>query len=263
MSEPSSTAAIAAAFVAARRAARALPDYPGEVPGDLQSAYAAQEAALALWAAAPRGWKVAMIKPELRETYTAERLAGPVFYVAEVANGGSVAMPVVAGGFAAVEAEFVAVMGQTLPPRPNPYTAEEIAAAVSALHVGVEIAGSPLASLNDLGPGAVISDLGNNAGLVLGPAVNGWRDRTWDSLTSATAIDGETVGRGNAAKVPGGPLAAVLFLADHLSSRGRGLKSGELVSTGMTTGIHRVKPGATAAFDFGDCGRFTVEIVAA
>jgi 2-keto-4-pentenoate hydratase len=263
MSEQSSAGAIAAAFVAARREARALPDYPGEIPASLEAAYAVQEMELGLWGAAPRGWKVAMIKPELRASLGAERTAGPAFHVVEAADGAQVAMPVVAGGFGAVEAEFIAVMGKDLPPRAAPYGAEEVRAAIAALHAGVEIAGSPLASLNDLGPVAVVSDFGNNAGLVLGPAVPDWRERSWESMTSATAIDGVPVGQGSAANVPGSPLAAIAFLADNLGRRGRGLKAGELVSTGMTTGIHLVKPGARATLDFGDCGRFTVEIVAA
>ncbi|MFC7396021.1 2-keto-4-pentenoate hydratase [Chelatococcus sp. GCM10030263] len=262
MSEQSSAALIAAVFVAARREARALPDYPGALPATLDEAYAVQEAELRLSGSAPRGWKVAMVKPELRRVLGAERIAGPAFHVVEAAADAHVAMPVVAGGFAAFEAEFIAVMAKDLPPRTAPYTADEVKAAVGNLHVGVEIAGSPLASLNDLGPTAVVSDFGNNAGLVLGPAVPNWRERSWESMTSATTIDGAAVGQGSAANVPGSPLAAIAFLADHLGRCGRGLKAGELVSTGMTTGIHLVKPGVRAIVDFGDCGRLTVDIVA-
>ena len=46
--------------------------------------------------------------------------------------------------------------------------------------------------------------------------------------------------------MPGGPLAAVLFLARHLAARGRGLKEGDWVSTGASTGIHPVRPGDAA-----------------
>ncbi len=52
---------------------------------------------------------------------------------------------------------------------------------VSGLHVGIEAAGSPLAAINELGPTVVVSDFGNNAGLLLGPAIPDWRKRPLES----------------------------------------------------------------------------------
>jgi 2-keto-4-pentenoate hydratase len=41
--------AIARAFVRARETAQALPGFPGELPHDMRTGYAVQEAAIALW----------------------------------------------------------------------------------------------------------------------------------------------------------------------------------------------------------------------
>ena len=49
------------------------------------------------------------------------------------------------------------------------WTRAEARELVAAVHVGVETAGSPLATINDLGPCAIVADFGNNAGLIVGP----------------------------------------------------------------------------------------------
>ncbi|MBP0651976.1 hypothetical protein J8J40_33435, partial [Mycobacterium tuberculosis] len=72
-------------------------------------------------------------------------------------------------GFAALEAEFAARFATDLKPGPNGFTPDVILAALAGLHAGAEIASSPLPTLNDIGPLAVVSDHGNNAGAVVGP----------------------------------------------------------------------------------------------
>ena len=59
----------------------------------------------------------------------------------------------------------------TLRQASSSWTDAEAADMVGALHIGVEPASSPLATINELGPAVVVSDFGNNAGLLLGPEV--------------------------------------------------------------------------------------------
>ncbi|MBS7697040.1 MULTISPECIES: fumarylacetoacetate hydrolase family protein [unclassified Chelatococcus] len=263
MSEPSAVAAIALAFAKARAEARALPNFPGAVPDSFETAYAVQKAAMEAHPANLRGWKVAMVKPDWRTTFPEERLIGPIYHVIDVPDGGTATMPSITDGYTAAEAEFVAVMAQDLPPRAKPFETAEVAAAIGGIHVGAEIAGSPLVNLNDLGPGSIISDFGCNAGVVLGPEIAGWQSRSWESLTAKSTVNGAAVGEGTAASVPGTPLAAVVFLANRLSRLGFTLRAGDVVSTGMVTGIHTVTAGDKAVIDFGDCGQFTIDFVTA
>ncbi|CAH1656520.1 MULTISPECIES: fumarylacetoacetate hydrolase family protein [unclassified Chelatococcus] len=263
MSEPSAVTAIALAFANARAEARALSGFPGTVPESFEAAYAVQKAAMGVHPANLRGWKVAMVRPDWRAAFPEERLIGPVYHVIDVPDGGTATMPSITGGYTAAEAEFIAVMAQDLPPREKPYEVAEVAAAISAIHVGAEIAGSPLVNLNDLGPGSIISDFGCNAGVVLGPEVVGWQSRPWESLTAKSTVNGAAVGEGTAAGVPGTPLAAVVFLANRLSRLKITLRAGDLVSTGMVTGIHKVAAGDRAVIDFSDCGQFTIDFATA
>jgi 2-keto-4-pentenoate hydratase len=160
---------------------------------------------------------------------------------------------VLVGGFAAVEAEFVFRLARDAAPDKTAWTIDEASALVGDLILGVEPAGSPLASINALGPTAVASDFGNNNGLILGPKVDRWRDRL-DAMTCRTLIDGVEVGTGGAASIPGGPFESLRFLLELTARRGRPLKAGDLISTGAATGIHDIVPGQTAKIIFDGLG---------
>lgn len=262
---PTTAADIANRFVAARRAAQALKDFPGVLPASLEAAYAVQDEGIRQWGAPVVGWKVALIHPDLRPAYNGEeRLVGPVFAGTLVeAKGEAVAAPVIEGGFAAIEAEFAVRLGTGLPARDEPYGLDEVTQAVDGLFLAVEVASNPLAVINDLGPGAIISGFGNNAGIILGPPVKGWRDAPLEALATRVVVDGATVGEGSAAKVPGGPLGALVFAANCLSARGLGLKAGDIVSTGASTGIHPVRPGMEALVSCGAAGDIRLSVTRA
>ncbi|MBI5942343.1 MAG: 2-keto-4-pentenoate hydratase [Caulobacterales bacterium] len=247
---------IAHAFVGARLAARALPGFPGVMPATLAQAYAIQDAALALFPDKIAGWKVGRVWPELQARLGDERVAGPTFLGAlrTPAVGETVSLAAISGGFAAVEAEFVYRLAVDAPVDKTDWTAEEALGVVAALHVGVEFAGSPLKTINDLGSTAVASDFGNNAALVVGPEIAGWRDRADAALTAETFIDDVRVGSGTAASVPGGPAPALAFLLGHCAARGLPLKAGMYVTTGAATGIHEISAGQSARVSFGEFG---------
>jgi 2-keto-4-pentenoate hydratase len=133
---------------------------------------------------------------------------------------------------------------------------------IGALMVGAELAGSPLPRINDLGPAVVVSDFGNNAGLILGAVVPDWRHRLGDAerdLHCATEIDGEIVGRGHASDIAGGLVAALRFALSRCAKRGMSLRAGQYVSTGAATGIHDIRAGQSARVIFD--GIDTIELV--
>jgi 2-keto-4-pentenoate hydratase len=257
-------AMIAGKLVAARRAARALSPYPGEIPATLAQGYAIQEAAIGLWNDRIAGWKIGLVGEPLRARLGSTRLAGPIFVhnVQDGARSRVIEFPVVSGGFAAVEAEFVFRMGRDAPPGKVDWTEDEAAGLVAALHIGVEIAGSPMPMINDLGPTVVASDFGNNSGLIVGPEIADWRTRLAD-LKVETRIDGRQVGTGGAASLPGGPMAGLCFLLAHLAQRGRPLRVGQYVSSGAVTGVHDIREGETAKLAFAGLGEITCRAVKA
>jgi 2-keto-4-pentenoate hydratase len=254
---------IAKRFVAARRNALPLNDFPGEPPAGLQAAYAIQDAAIELWPDQIGGWKVGRIPVELEDGFGIDRLAGPIFRdaIRFAAGADSVDMPVFDGGFAAIEAEYVAVIGQDAPAGKVSWTYEEAEEMISDLCVGLEIASSPLKTINELGPPVVVSDFGNNAGLIVGPSINDWRNRSIESMGCVSYIDRSKVGEGGAFRLTGGFVRSVQFVLELNAQRGIPLRSGDFVATGQTTGIHDIRTGQTGKLDFGDDGELNCAIV--
>lgn len=253
---------IAHAFVTARRASVALSAYPGAAPTSLAEAYKIQDHAIVAWPDRVAGWKLGRIRPPLDILHGAGRLAGPIFSRnVWLAGATPTRFPVIDGGFAAVEAEYVLSIGQDAPDRDD-WTADTVACLIDKVFTGVEIAGSPFAQINDHGPAVTASDFGNNAGLILGGEIAGWRERL-AGLTCAVTIDGRDVGTGGAMDIPGGPLDSLAFLLNLLHTRGRRLEAGQLISTGAATGVHDIRIGQSAVADFGPDGRIACQAVAA
>ncbi len=253
---------VAEAFTSARAAGQSIAAYPGTPPADLDTAYAVQAAAIARWPDAVKGWKVARVNPAFAAQFPEERLIGPAFArnVHPVAPGGTATCPVFDGGFAAVEAEVVIVVAADSPAGKTDWTAETVLPLVKSMHIGVEVASSPLATLNDIGPGAVISDFGNNWGVVVGAEIANWREL--ETIDVETFIDGQSVGTGKVAIKPG-PLGALAFTLNKRAQQGQILRAGDVISTGMITGVHDIRIGQQSRHVFDGCGEVNVQITRA
>jgi 2-keto-4-pentenoate hydratase len=252
-------------LVRARRNATALADFPGPVPTSFDAAYAVQGAGVASWPDEIAGWKVGRVAPQWETRFDDDRLVGPIFRasIRAAAPGELIEFPVFDGGFAAVEAEYVFRLNRDAPPGKTTWTADEADRLDLTLHIGIETAGSPLASINELGPGAIVSDFGNNNGLILGPAIRNWRQRPLDSMTARVSIDGHSVGNGGALSLPGGPLAGLAFALHRCARNGRPLRAGDVVSSGATTGIHDIRIGQSAQVAFSVDGEIRCRAVRA
>lgn len=246
-------ATIADRFLSARRAAGGLADYPGRFPATLEEAYRIQDRAIAAWGKPVIGWKVGRIQPPLSDRFGVDRLAGPIFAHRAAADAGDPpAMPVFAQGFAAGEAEFLLRIGRVPPSGQARFTRAEAAALIDAVHVGIEIASSPLGTINALGPIAVISDFGNNNGLVVGREIADWRASGFEEWDVTTRIDGRLVGSGRASSFPDGAIGAARFLFELMARRGIALQPGQWISSGAVTGVHDARPGERVEALFGD-----------
>lgn len=248
--------AIAEQLVRARRSATPLAEFPGPVPTDLETAYAIQSAGIALWPDAVAGWKVGRLAPQWQERFHEERLVGPIFGASIRASREprTVEFPMYEGGFAAVEAELIFRMNTDAPAAKKAWTSDEAAQLDVTVLTGIETAGSPLSSINEVGPGAIVSDFGNNSGLILGLEISDWRRRDLDAVACEVSIEGRSVGQGRAGSLPGGPLAGLAFALARCAQLGRPLRAGDLVSSGAITGIHDIRVGQSAHVTFGPFG---------
>lgn len=252
------------ALLAARRRCRPLDGFPGDIPQRLEDAYAVQGRSRGSWGDRVAGFKVGGIPAAFRESYGGTWLAGPVFAksVSHVENGGEGYVTVYDGGFAAYEAEYVFRVGGLHSLKAPVGSLDAAVEHIRAIHIGAEIASSPMALINDLGPGAIISDFGNNAGVVIGPKISLDIVRRLDAIPVTVTIDGERIGHGPAKPAEGGPLDALRFFLNHVATGGAGEVDDEmLVSSGAITGVHSAQAGTSAEIVFGDLGRFTLRMV--
>src|SRR6185503_9323544 len=162
---------IAQRFVTARQTGEALPAFPGPLPPDLAAAYACQDAAIELVPDTIAGWKVGLIGKDAAAVFKHDRLAGPIFSssVRESRAGETVSFPVFKGGFAAAEAELRLRLGRDAPEGQREWTRAQARELVAEVHGGVEPAGRTLATINELGPTAIVADFGHNARMIVGP----------------------------------------------------------------------------------------------
>ncbi len=252
-------AAISDALMTARKTRTALADFPGDLPKTLDEAYAVQMRSVGLFGKAVAGWKVGGVHPDLVSTWNETRMAGPAFddTVHSCKTGDTVVMPIYPGGFAAVEAEYVAVIG-TLPDRD--VTLDDMDAVVDSLHIGVEVASSPMKEINNIGPAAIVSDFGNNAGIIIGPQID--KNTDFPAHDVSVTIDGVLAGKKPSGLGDKSPYGAVVFLINHLRAKGVALTPGTPIATGAVSGVHSADDGSRSHVVFEGLGDFYVELKA-
>ena len=234
---------IATAFTQARLSRQALAEYPGEVPENLEQAYAIQDEAIKLWPQKIAGWKVGGIGGDYASKLKATKLAGPVFEnQIYKSDGACINMPVFAEGFAAIEGEIVIFVNMDAPKDKLDWTLEEAESYVGSVHIGIEVASSPFPNINDLGPLVTISDFGNNNGLIIGPELSNWKDTALKDWVVETIIEDESLGKAT----PPGPLESFRFLLENTARRDMPLKKGMAVTTGAITGVHQAYSGQSS-----------------
>jgi 2-keto-4-pentenoate hydratase len=159
------------------------------------------------------------------------------------------------------EAEFAFRMGRDLPPREQPYSVDEVLAAVATLHPAIEVPDSRFDDFTIVGAPQLIADNACAHQFVLGPAAQtDWRAL---DLVEHRAIGsaGDLTREGKGANVLGDPRVALTWLANELSGLGITLKAGELVTTGTCLVPLPIEAGVSVTADFGSLGSVSARIV--
>ncbi len=244
----------------ARRDARAIPAWPADrQPADLGEAYRLQ-AAVAAELGEVVGWKVAGITEAQRQALGVDRpIAAPLQKAYMSDSRGAVPTLKIAGFIAPrLECEFAFELATDLPHRPGrPYLRGEVAAAVRAMRLGVEIVDWRLP--RGLGALAELADGFNNGAYVAGPASLTWSDIDFGATSIVLMRDHEgkveqvADGSGRAI-LEGDPFATVVMLANAPADAARGLLVGDIITTGSCTGAPLVPGEGSYRATFGRLG---------
>ena len=238
-----------------RRRMLALPDQAR--PSTRAEGYAIQERLAAIAAQPVVGWKIAATSPAGQAHIKVDGpLAGRLLAKRVLENGAAISLD---GNLMRVaEAEFAFMVGRDLPKRDTPYTRDEVMAAVSALHLAIEVPDSRYEDFTVVGAPQLIADDACASWFILGREVTAsWRDVDLSQHTVAGYKNGVVASTGIGANVLGDPRLAMAWMANEMRQFGAGLRAGQFVTTGTCLVPVPIAPGDTVRMDFGVFG--TVE----
>lgn len=244
----------------ARTENRLLDAIPGDVrPKDIHQAYAIQDRLAELLGWETGGWFCACTNQAiqqmlgLNEPYYARLFSGYIFAEPAVLNAADYP-PIV------LECEFGFRLGEDLPSRREPYTREEVEAAVSEVHPTIEVVAGHLRDWPKQDVWSVIADNGTDGALVYGAGNRNWRDLDLVNMTVTLEVNGKIEREGTGRNVLDDPLEAFVWLANARSRDGDGLRAGQIHNTGTATDICWMSPGDSAVARFAGLGEVGLEL---
>jgi 2-keto-4-pentenoate hydratase len=232
----------------ARRELMPIADLPAKLqPHTLDEAYALQD--IVAEALEPiGGWKVGAPSPE----------ATPLFSAMPFWGGyGSLGVHVTDSfrRLRGVEAEIAFLLGQDLPVREQPYSQDEVRAAIASAHPAIELLESAFVDPDKADRFSVIGDLQMNGGFAHGPALPDWEQVDLARESVMVAIDGAVRYEGTASNSAGTDLLRlVTYLANEGSYRTAGLRAGDWITTGSWSGKQFASRGSSVEARFSTFG---------
>lgn len=232
-----------------------LDGLPDEVvPRTLSEAYATQEELVQLWGGKIGGWKLSCTSG------VAQKALGfyqPCF--GRVMSGKIKSSPATLPGdhyfMRLIEPEFGFKMKKNLPASDEPFELVEVLDAVEALVPVIEIVDCIYNDWSAVGVHSLIADNMLSGGLVVGTPFKPWRNADLQSHKVTLTVNNKIKSTGSGANVLGNPLNALLWLANELVGLGSEIRAGDVVATGLATGLVFAEPGDRVVADFGSMGK--------
>ena len=225
----------------------------------LEEAYAVQDRvreALVAGGDQVAGWKAAFTNAGLQQTYgTTEPVCGFLLAGGVLGNGVAVSMSRFVSPI--VEAEIAFVMRTDLagPGVTPPRALRAVEGALPALELpDFRMSGKPI------GTDLVADGIFANA-IVLGSGITPVTNLDLALEGLVYEMNGAIVATNTAAEVLGNPLSSLVWLANHLGSRGLGLRAGDVVMTGSISQLLRPKAGDTVRATYTRLGSVSVRFV--
>ena len=153
-----------------------------------------------------------------------------------------------------IEPEFGFQMNSDLPPENMPFDPEAVAAAVGAVLPAIEIVDSRYTDWTTMDGPSLIADNGCHGAWVQGEPWSDWKAYDLPELDVRLITNDEIVREGRGDMIMGHPINALTWLANRLGRLGRGLKAGDLISTGTCAEIYHAEAGERIRAEFGPVG---------
>ena len=239
-------------LVAARASSHAGERLPEACrPADVADALAIQERVRELLGAAIGGWKCSV------PSAAREIAAAPIFVSTITSNSPCTILPI--EGKARIEPEIAFVIGRDLPARATPYSEAEVCAGIRETRAVLELIGPRYADPAAVSYPEFLADSIANQGLFVGPVVVDGSELPLAAFRITIATPKRQLLVRDGEHPDGHPLRPLVWLANHLASRGAGLTAGQVVTTGSYCGMVDVPLNTPLVVAFGDFGRLSVQ----
>ena len=157
-----------------------------------------------------------------------------------------------------VEAEIAYRFGRDLAPRGTAYGVDEVADAIASMHVAIEVVDARIADFASATSLAKLADHGINGAFVLGDGVDAWRRIDLRKQKVVLAIDGKTHETTTGSHALGNPAVLLPWFVTWLCRTPRGVKEGDVVTTGSWTKIAEARAKQRVDVEFPGIGNASV-----
>ena len=230
----------------------ALPD--DQRPADRAQGYGVQAAFAKIHGSPVSGWKIAATSVDgQRHIGVDGPLAGRIYQDRMLAVGANFSLK--SNLMHVAEIEFAFSFAKTLTPRAQPYTLDEVLAAVAAVHPSIEIPDSRYSDFVTVGAPQLIADNACACYFILGQAATDWKNFDYLNQSIHVTLNGEAIDSGYGRNVLGDPRVALTWIINELSSLGIAMEAGQFVTTGTCRVPVKVNPGDAVSADFGSLGQ--------
>jgi 2-keto-4-pentenoate hydratase len=153
-----------------------------------------------------------------------------------------------------IEAEVAFTFVRELPPRSRAYSRDEVLAAIGTAHSGLEVVESRYANPGAQDAFSAAADSQGHRGYVLGPPLLDWRRLDVKTLPVSLLVNGQPSVERSGGNTSGDVFRLLVWLANTGSVRLGGIRAMDVVTTGSTTGLTVVPPGAEVVARFAGLG---------
>lgn len=153
-----------------------------------------------------------------------------------------------------VEAELAYRFGSDLPPRDTPYTTEDVLAAITSLHAAIEVVDTRYEEWNKQDALSRLGDQASHGALIVGEGIEDFSAIVPVQQQVRLRIDGEVAAEHDGGNSAGDPIRMLVWLANQGAVSLGGIRAGQIVTTGSTTGSIFVAQGAQVIAEFPGVG---------
>ncbi|WP_020180695.1 fumarylacetoacetate hydrolase family protein [Methylopila sp. M107] len=225
----------------ARQPGEALAYPPADLaPADAAEAWAIHQASVA-GLGPVIGWKVGAATPE------ADIILGEI--TASTLFRSPATLPASVLRLWAVEAEIAVTFDRDLAEE-GPVDAEEILAAIGSWHAAIEVLDTAFADWKAAPALWKVADRQSHGALILGAGSPQRPIGPLDKLPVRLLVDGAVAFAHEGGNTGGDPTRLLVALAEKLSTSGRPIRAGDVVTTGSTTPFLQAKAGQRVRVEF-------------